>query len=54
MQNKNEVIAILTRNDALGARIEQWFDGHRQEFLNDLSELVAVMSVAGAPEEGKP
>ena len=44
----------MTRNDELGVRIEQWFDEHRKEYLRDLGELVAVMSVAGAPEEGKP
>ena len=44
----------MTRNDELGVRIEQWFDEHREEYLRDLSELVAVMSVAGAPEDGKP
>ena len=35
-------------------KIDRFFRAHREEFLTDLAQLVAVNSVKGEPEPGKP
>ena len=35
-------------------RISRWVDEHRDSYIRDVSRLVAIRSVSGEPEEGKP
>ena len=36
------------------ARISRWVDDHRDAYIRDVSRLVAIRSVSGPAEEGKP
>jgi succinyl-diaminopimelate desuccinylase len=38
----------------LRKQIEEYFDSHRAEMLGDIKTLVAIRSVSGEPEDGKP
>ena len=35
-------------------RISRWVEAHRDDYIRDVSRLVAIRSVSGEPEEGKP
>ena len=35
-------------------RISQWVEKHRDSYIRDVARLVAIKSVSGEAEEGKP